>query len=191
MALQDIAVDPTTWAQGNIMYYNGTAWVVLAPGTAAQVLQTGGAGANPSWAASAAGAAAAVVAQVATQEATTAANVYQDLTTVGPSVTVTVGASGNLLIAMSAVGFSTVTTISDLYLAPALSGANVVAAADANAAIGGTNLAAGAAIPFVSVGRMLYMTALSAGSTTVKLQYRPDNSNAWNVKSRTISVWVL
>lgn len=36
--------------QGNILYRNGTVWVALAPGTAGQVLQTGGAGANPSWA---------------------------------------------------------------------------------------------------------------------------------------------
>ena len=35
--------------QGQIMYYNGTAWTVLAPGTAGQVLETNGAGANPSW----------------------------------------------------------------------------------------------------------------------------------------------
>lgn len=36
--------------QGNIIYHNGTDWVALAPGTATQVLQTGGTGANPSWA---------------------------------------------------------------------------------------------------------------------------------------------
>lgn len=36
--------------QGNITYRNGSVWTVLAPGTAGQVLQSGGAGANPSWA---------------------------------------------------------------------------------------------------------------------------------------------
>jgi hypothetical protein len=36
-------------AQGNILYRAGGAWNVLGPGTAGQVLQTGGAGANPSW----------------------------------------------------------------------------------------------------------------------------------------------
>lgn len=36
--------------QGNILYRNGSAWTVLAPGTAGQVLQSGGAAANPSWA---------------------------------------------------------------------------------------------------------------------------------------------
>ena len=37
-------------AQGDVMYYNGTDWVRLAPGTADQVLKTNGAGANPAWA---------------------------------------------------------------------------------------------------------------------------------------------
>lgn len=35
--------------QGDIIYFNGTDWVDLAPGTSGQVLQTGGAAANPSW----------------------------------------------------------------------------------------------------------------------------------------------
>lgn len=36
--------------QGNILYRNGSVWTVLAPGTSGQVLQSGGAAANPSWA---------------------------------------------------------------------------------------------------------------------------------------------
>lgn len=36
-------------AQGQILYRNGTSWVFLNAGTAGQNLQTGGAGANPSW----------------------------------------------------------------------------------------------------------------------------------------------
>ena len=35
--------------QGQILYRNATVWTPLAPGTAGQVLTTGGAGANPSW----------------------------------------------------------------------------------------------------------------------------------------------
>ncbi len=35
--------------QGDILYRNASAWVVLAPGTAGYLLQTGGAAANPSW----------------------------------------------------------------------------------------------------------------------------------------------
>ena len=36
-------------AQGDILYYNGSAYARLAAGTSGQVLQTGGASANPSW----------------------------------------------------------------------------------------------------------------------------------------------
>lgn len=36
--------------QGNVLYRNGSVWTVLAPGTNGQVLTTGGAAANPSWA---------------------------------------------------------------------------------------------------------------------------------------------
>lgn len=36
--------------QGDILYRDGSAWTVLGAGTAGQVLQSGGAGANPSWA---------------------------------------------------------------------------------------------------------------------------------------------
>ena len=48
-ATPDWITDPGSPAQGQVLYYNGTAWAVLAPGTNGQVLTTGGAGANPSW----------------------------------------------------------------------------------------------------------------------------------------------
>ncbi len=38
--------------QGDIVYRNASAWVVLAPGTAGQILTSGGAAANPAWASS-------------------------------------------------------------------------------------------------------------------------------------------
>ncbi|KKL98936.1 hypothetical protein LCGC14_1819410, partial [marine sediment metagenome] len=36
-------------AQGDIMYYDGTDWVILTVGASDQVLATGGSGANPAW----------------------------------------------------------------------------------------------------------------------------------------------
>ena len=36
-------------AQGDVIYYNGTSWVFLAPGTSGQYLETLGAAANPQW----------------------------------------------------------------------------------------------------------------------------------------------
>ena len=47
-ALIDAAIGST---QGDILYRNSTAWVVLAPGTSGYFLQTQGASANPQWAA--------------------------------------------------------------------------------------------------------------------------------------------
>lgn len=41
--------------QGAVIYRNATEWVALAPGTSGYVLTTGGAGANPSWAAASGG----------------------------------------------------------------------------------------------------------------------------------------
>jgi hypothetical protein len=38
-----------TGTQGDVLYHNGTNWAKLGAGTAGQLLQTGGAGANPSW----------------------------------------------------------------------------------------------------------------------------------------------
>ena len=39
----------TSDAQGDVMYYNGTDYVRLAPGTSGQFLKTLGASANPAW----------------------------------------------------------------------------------------------------------------------------------------------
>lgn len=49
------ALDWIGSTQGQILYRGASAWSVLAPGTAGQVLQTNGASANPSWAPAAAG----------------------------------------------------------------------------------------------------------------------------------------
>lgn len=42
-------ITSATPAQGDISYYNGTAWANLSPSTAGHVLKTQGAGANPIW----------------------------------------------------------------------------------------------------------------------------------------------
>lgn len=44
-----LALNAISTTQGVIPYYNGTAWVALSPGNAGQVLETGGASANPAW----------------------------------------------------------------------------------------------------------------------------------------------
>lgn len=44
-----VVLDRASEAQGDVCYFDGTKWVRLGPGTAGQVLRTGGAAANPSW----------------------------------------------------------------------------------------------------------------------------------------------
>jgi hypothetical protein len=45
-----IATTATSPAQGDVLYFNGTSWVDLAPGTSGYFLETLGASANPTWA---------------------------------------------------------------------------------------------------------------------------------------------
>ncbi len=47
--LKDNTIPLPTSVQGDILYYNGTSWVVLAPGTSGYYLKTQGAAANPVW----------------------------------------------------------------------------------------------------------------------------------------------
>jgi hypothetical protein len=44
-------LDQITTTHGSILYRSASAWAALAPGTAGEFLQTGGAGADPAWAA--------------------------------------------------------------------------------------------------------------------------------------------
>jgi hypothetical protein len=43
-------LDVISTTQGTVLYYNGTDWVALSPGTSGQFLKTFGASANPAWA---------------------------------------------------------------------------------------------------------------------------------------------
>ena len=52
-AVDGTNISVTSEAQGAVMYFNGTDWVVLGPGTSGFVLKTQGPGANPVWAADA------------------------------------------------------------------------------------------------------------------------------------------
>ena len=48
-ALPSFIASPATPTQGDILYYNGSSWVVLNAGTDGYVLTSGGAGVNPAW----------------------------------------------------------------------------------------------------------------------------------------------
>lgn len=48
--IRNVARFPSTPSQGDVVYYNGNAWVNLPAGTSGKFLETLGVGANPTWA---------------------------------------------------------------------------------------------------------------------------------------------
>ena len=95
------------------------------------------------------------------------------------SVTVTVGASGIVLIAFSSYIFNTGTNTS--FVSYAVSGANTTAASDAN----GVQMKMNSSDATYS--RMTIITGLTAGSTTFTLSYRTTAGTA-TYSNRTISI---
>lgn len=86
-SLSDVTI--TSAAQGDILYYNGTAWVNLPAGTSGFFLKTQGAGANPLWATVAGGSG-----TVTSVSVTTANGVSGSVATATttPAITLTLGA---------------------------------------------------------------------------------------------------
>lgn len=115
-----------------------------------------------------------VTAQIDTQEATTSAT-YTDLATPGPAVTVTVGASGRVLVLFNArCGWSdnTVDAVDGAYVTVAASGANTIAPlqfgiSDYRQFTGTTGN-----VGVFSGAAMKLFTGLTSGPTTFTLKYR-------------------
>lgn len=102
------------------------------------------------------------VAIVTTSESTTSTG-FTDLTTPGPAVTVTVGASGKVKVTLSCQ-FDP--SSSYMRMAVALSGANTVAAPAGNAILIATPGSA-----YIRVSKVAILTGLAAGSTTFTVKY--------------------
>jgi hypothetical protein len=104
---------------------------------------------------------------VATSQTTTSTS-YADLGTAGPSATVTVPASGNVLVIVTASATDSASGAS-AYVGFAVSGGNTQAAADAKAFIvqSGGNQAI-----LVQGSASFFVSGLSAGSTTFTAKYR-------------------
>lgn len=105
-------------AQGDILYFDGTNWVRLPPGTAGQRLETQGAGADPTWENEQSNLTGDVTSVGLTTTTVTNANLTGDVTSVGnaatiPSDTITVamladGTDGELITWDAAGGAATV-----------------------------------------------------------------------------------
>ena len=115
--------------------------------------------------------------EVTTDEFTTSTT-YTNLTTPGPAVTVTVGASGIAMLGVSCqMGVAATTN-----MAAALSGANTVAASDEWALTLANGSGSGAS-------RVYVFTGLSSGSTTFTAKYRSPSSASVDFLRRQL--WVL
>lgn len=107
---------------------------------------------------------------------TTSSTSYTDLSTVGPSVTVVVPPSGEVKVDFS-VWANHASAGQNLYASIAMSGANTLAANDANAAqirqmaISPGNLVA-------TLSKAIHMTGLNPGATTFTLKYKTTSGNA-------------
>jgi hypothetical protein len=102
-------------------------------------------------------------------------------------VTVTVGSSGKLQITFGAFIFSSSNGWSGV-MSFALSGANTLAASDANSVLFGSpqnNY-------FASVSRTIILTGLNPGSTTITAKYKSNQSGfVWNFQYRDLTVTPL
>lgn len=80
-----------TGTQGDVLYHNGTSWAKLGAGTSGHYLKTNGAGANPAWAAVAAGDV------TADDTSTTVQNIVAYNSTGGKNITELTGTQGDIL----------------------------------------------------------------------------------------------
>jgi hypothetical protein len=82
--------------QGDILYRNGSGLVRLGAGTAGQVLQTGGAGANPSWQTSSGGVLQMVHTEISTYPSRSTGDTYADIA--GLNLTITPSSASNKIL---------------------------------------------------------------------------------------------
>lgn len=125
-------------------------------------------------------------ASVTTSQTTTSTS-YTDLATVGPAVTVTIGANGLALVTFMAYIQHAVASGNTGWVSFAMSGANTLAASDSYALMYQT----WTANAFHQGGVSFMLTGLNPGSTTFTLKYRGSSANTTTYKNRRLSVTPL
>jgi hypothetical protein len=116
---------------------------------------------------------------VATAETTTSTT-YTDLATPGPAVTVTVPASGKVLVSVTS-GMKNSNASNPTFMSFAVSGATTQAATDTRAlSLLGNN--------FQQASASFVLTGLTPGSTTFTAKYRTDGGTA-TFQNR--SIWAI
>lgn len=123
-----------------------------------------------------------ITTNVVTTSQNTSSTSYVDLTTAGPSITVTTNTSVQVVISARAYRSGGIGTTA--WCAVDISGATTAASADGN----GTSRAEYVAGYDVPLLRVFNLTGLTAGSNTFKLQYRCDGGGPWAFFERSITV---
>lgn len=122
-------------------------------------------------------------ATVATSESTTSTS-YTDLTTTTDTVTVTIGASGIALVVINSINANS-NSSSASYASFAASGANTITAIDGNSA----ESVYPASFTNFSATKTIFLTGLTAGSTTFKMKYKiAAGGGTATFSNRTIGV---
>lgn len=113
----------------------------------------------------------------------TASTAYVDLTTTEDTVTLTPGASGNVLVALSAQIYDP--TTDDIgHMGFALSGGNTLSASD-DRSIGARARTAGAS---ANISSVFLLTGLTDSPTVLKAKYRAGSSSEVHFANRRIAV---
>jgi hypothetical protein len=120
---------------------------------------------------------------VATSQ-TTASTTYTDLATVGPSVTVTIPASGKALVTVTG-SLTNATNAAQSNMGFAITGATTQAASDTQALVVKNG---GAQAILVQGSATFFISGLNTGSTTFTAKYRVSASSTGTFVNRSIIV---
>lgn len=121
---------------------------------------------------------------VSTSQTTTSTS-YTDLATVGPAVTVTIGANGQALVCLAVEGASSAASGQGWLMGFAVSGASTVAAADTNA-MGVINQ--DLVNNLIQFGVPYLVTGLTPGSNIFTAKYKASGSTTATFVNRNIAV---
>lgn len=154
-----------TQTQGDVLYFNGSAWTLLHAGTSGQALLTGGAGANPSWGTPTASLAAGTNGQIYAANGGT--NGFTSNPNLGGSINLTAAGGFTCATTSGVTGLSITITAGQNTSGTQAGGALNLNGGNSTAGAGGAiNLTAGASGGTTSSGAGLNLTAGSGGSTS-------------------------